>query len=260
MPQDELSKRPIDPMEKTGNEFSPRYLSAKKSIDDRALNHHVQEALRQAMPRAVSGGKPVAVLEIGAGIGNFSGRLMARRTCYVAGEKDPLHLHALRNRFLRTPNVVVQQIDPEHPGDLASMERCFDTVLCLNVLEYLDNPAALLETLRRTLKPNGTIIVLTPQGPGLFGTPDRRLGHKRRYAASEARRLLEAEGFVVETLYQFNKAGTPPWWGRCGSWRAGSRPVTRRWALASTWKTRPTPWRSGCTPGRRGTSARRWAT
>src|SRR5215218_157778 len=46
------------------------------------------------------------VLEIGAGIGNITGRLMSRRLLYVAAEKDPLHLHALRNRFLRTPNVV----------------------------------------------------------------------------------------------------------------------------------------------------------
>ena len=53
------------------------------------------------------------VLEIGAGIGNISGQLMGKRTLYVAAEKDPLHLHALRNRFLRTPNVMVQRIDPE---------------------------------------------------------------------------------------------------------------------------------------------------
>ena len=80
-----------------------------------------------------------AVLEIGAGIGNLTGRLMARRMLYVAAEKDPLHLHALRNRFLRTPNVAVQRIDPEVPGDLAGLENCFDTVLCLNVLEHLDD-------------------------------------------------------------------------------------------------------------------------
>src|ERR1017187_3385959 len=77
-----------------------------------------------------------AVLEVGAGIGNIAGRLMGRRVLYVAAEKDPLHLHALRNRFLRTPNVVVQRIDPEVLEDLAGLENCFDTVLCLNVLEY----------------------------------------------------------------------------------------------------------------------------
>ena len=57
-----------------------------------------------------------SVLEVGAGIGNIAGRLMARRMLYVAAEKDPLHLHALRNRFLRTPNVVVQRLDPEAAG------------------------------------------------------------------------------------------------------------------------------------------------
>src|SRR5918912_797123 len=88
------------------------------------------------------------VLEVGAGIGNMSGRLMARRLLYVAAEKDPLHLHALRNRFLRTPNVVVQQLDPEKPEQFAALERCFDTVLCLNVLEYVDDPAAVLQSLR----------------------------------------------------------------------------------------------------------------
>ena len=84
------------------------------------------------------------VLEVGAGIGNIAGRLMARRMFYMAAEKDPLHLHALRNRFLRTPNVAVERIDPEVPADLAGLEGRFDTVLCLNVLEYLDDPGRVL--------------------------------------------------------------------------------------------------------------------
>jgi glycosyltransferase involved in cell wall biosynthesis/phospholipid N-methyltransferase len=152
------------------------------------------------------------VLEIGAGIGNMTGRLMSRRLLYVAAEKDPLHLHALRNRFLRTPNVVVQQLDPDQPEQFASMEGCFDTVLCVNVLEYLEEPSAAIRAIRRTLKPGGVLVVLAPQGPSLYGTLDRRLGHKRRYRDAEARALLDADGFTVETSYQFNKAGTPPWW------------------------------------------------
>jgi len=152
-----------------------------------------------------------SVLEVGAGIGNIAGRLMARRVLYVAAEKDPLHLHALRNRFLRTPNVVVQRIDPEAAEDFAGLENCFDTVLCLNVLEYLDAPDQVVLSLRATLKPGGVLIVLVPRGPHLFGALDRSLGHKRRYRAAEARQLLESQGLAVETVYGFNKAGTPPW-------------------------------------------------
>jgi glycosyltransferase involved in cell wall biosynthesis len=152
------------------------------------------------------------VLEVGAGIGNLTARLMSRRALYVAGEKDPLHLHALRNRFLRTPNVVVRRLDPEIPEDLAGSERAFDTVLCLNILEYLEEPGRALASIRATLKPNGVVVVLVPNGPALFGTLDRRLGHKRRYSSGEARRLLESQGFAVEKIYSFNKAGMPPWW------------------------------------------------
>jgi SAM-dependent methyltransferase len=153
-----------------------------------------------------------SVLEVGAGIGNIAGRLMARRTLYVAAEKDALHLHALRNRFLRTPNVTVQRIDPELPEDLAGLEGCFDTVLCLNVLEYLDAPDRVVLAARH-LKPGGNLIVLVPRGPALFGSLDRSLGHKRRYSvAARCAQLLESQGFAIEQIYDFNKAGAPPWW------------------------------------------------
>jgi SAM-dependent methyltransferase len=152
------------------------------------------------------------VLEVGAGIGNIAARLMGKRALYVAAEKDPLHLHALRNRFLRTPNVMVRRIDPEAPEDVDALEHSFDTVLCLNVLEYMDDPAAVLRSLHGVLKPEGVVVVLVPNGPSLYGSLDRRLGHKRRFSASEARRMLESEGLKVESIYSFNKAGAPPWW------------------------------------------------
>jgi glycosyltransferase involved in cell wall biosynthesis len=152
------------------------------------------------------------VLEVGAGIGNMSGRLMGKRMLYVAAEKDPLHLHALRNRFLRTPNVVVQQLDPEAPGAFASMESCFDTVLCLSILEYMDNPVAALAGMRSALKPSGNLIVLVPGGPRLFGSLDLAMGHKRRFRTEDIRGILQQAGFAIEETFNFNKAGVPPWW------------------------------------------------
>ena len=59
----------------TPSEFSyTRYLAAKKSVDDRALNHQVFTALAQALgPRQASG--PLAFLEVGCGIGTMVERL-----------------------------------------------------------------------------------------------------------------------------------------------------------------------------------------
>ena len=124
------------------------------------------------------------MLEVGAGIGNITGRLMARRMRYVAGEKDPLHLHALQNRFLRTPNVEVRRIDPEAPADFGGLAD-FDTALCLNVLEYVAEPAETIRSLTGCLRPGGCLLMLVPQGPALMGSVDRGMGQKRRFRRSE---------------------------------------------------------------------------
>jgi glycosyltransferase involved in cell wall biosynthesis len=152
------------------------------------------------------------VLELGAGIGNIAGRLMGRRLQYVAAEKDPLYLHALRNRFLRTPNVSVLQLDPDRPEDFENAGGPFDTVLCVNVLEYAADPGLLIGSAARILKPGGSIIILAPQGPALFSSLDTKLGYQRRFSRTELGTLLEKHGFAVERLYQLNRIGTPGWW------------------------------------------------
>lgn len=152
------------------------------------------------------------ILEIGAGIGNMTGRLMGRRLRYVTCESNPLYLHALRNRFLRTPNVSVRRVDPSNPVDFEALDGDFDTALCLNVLEYLDHPEKAILPLHGALKPGGALLALVPQGPRLFTSVDRALGQKRRFRESELRALLEASGFRVEGIHQLNKIGTPAWW------------------------------------------------
>jgi glycosyltransferase involved in cell wall biosynthesis len=162
------------------------------------------------------------VLEVGAGIGNLTGRLMSRRMLYVAAENDPLHLHALRNRFLRTPNVAVQRIDPEAPGDLAGLVKCFDTVLCLNVLEHLDQPLSVLKGLAGALRPGGSLVMLVPNVPAIYGSLDRSLGHKRRYGRATMAELVGQLGFTVESVDSFNKVALIPWWAYSKLFRAGN--------------------------------------
>jgi hypothetical protein len=86
--------------DETGSSFDPRYLAAKKTIDDRALNHHVWETLRQALPQTTCGG-PANILEIGAGIGTMLERIVDRElltgpATYVATDSDPNQLRAAR--------------------------------------------------------------------------------------------------------------------------------------------------------------------
>ncbi len=151
------------------------------------------------------------VLELGAGIGNMTARLMGRRLHYVAGEKDPLYLDALRNRFLRTPNVSVVKLDPEISDDFAGTGAPFDTVLCVNVLEYLTHASPILQSVWKVLQEDGTIVVLVPQSKLLYGTIDQTLGHKRRFDKRELRDLLAENGFALQGTQELNKFGALAW-------------------------------------------------
>ena len=150
-------------------------------------------------------------LELGAGIGNITARLLGRRLEYVAAERDPLYLHALRNRFLRTPNVFVYPLDPSKLKDFDGIDQAVDTVLCLNVLESLDEPGPIMGALNCALKPGGALIVLVPQGPALFCDLDRKLGHKRRFRLEDICALCGKAGLDIEKVYQMNKIGALAW-------------------------------------------------
>jgi glycosyltransferase involved in cell wall biosynthesis len=152
------------------------------------------------------------VLEVNAGIGNLTARLMGRRVRYVAGEHDPLYLHALRNRFLRTPNVEVRELHPEEPAGWAGLEGAFDTTICVNVLEYVSDPRRVLEHLRCATAPGGTLIVLVPQGKGMYGTVEETLGVRRRFSRQELGEMLREAGFEVRRTHQLNRVGKPGWW------------------------------------------------
>ena len=151
------------------------------------------------------------VLEVGAGLGTLTGRLMGRRLRYDAGEKDDLFLHALRNRFLRTPNVQVRKLDAEKAADFESIHDTFDTGLCLNVLEYAEDPRLVLRNLHGALQTGGRLLILTPQGPSLFGSLDKTMGHLRRFSRDGLTELLVAEKFDVEAMHELNKAAAPAW-------------------------------------------------
>ena len=188
------------------------------------------------------------VLEIGAGLGNMTGRLMGRKLRYVAGEKDALYLHALRNRFLRTPNVTVCQLDPEDPADFEPWRGAFASALCVNLLEVVEDPRSVLRSIAGCLQPGGTLVVLVPQGKALFGALDRGMGNRRRFSAPELRGLLGELGLTVAREHQINKIGALGWWFSSRILHRGhiSRPALKLWDK-SVWLLRRIdvllPWR-----------------
>ncbi len=101
----------------------------------------------------------------------------------------------------------------------------------MNMLETVENPEGVLRSLAESLKPGGNIVVLVPQGPGLFGPLDEGLGQKRRFSPVELRQLLENAGFEVVEERGFNKFGSLSWWvsGKLLGQRKMSRVLLKLW-------------------------------
>jgi len=152
------------------------------------------------------------VLEIGAGIGNLSQFLAARRKSYTASDIDEEHMARLRVRFTHRPNLSLVRCDLSAPPDFAPLEATADTVICLNVLEHIDDDMTGLRNIHRALLPGGTAIVLVPQDQSIYGTLDEVLGHFRRYSEAELRKKMEAVGFEVDRVLHFNRITRPGWW------------------------------------------------
>jgi SAM-dependent methyltransferase len=165
------------------------------------------------------------VLEIGAGMGNLSRHLAPRRQLYIATDIDPEHLARLRVRFQLRPNVKLMRCDLSAPADFVPLAAQADTVICLNVLEHIEDDAAGLANIASALVPGGVAIVLVPQDPEIYGTLDRELGHYRRYSEAELRAKMEAAGLAVERVLHFNRITRPGWWftGRVLKRRSSSR-------------------------------------
>jgi glycosyltransferase involved in cell wall biosynthesis/phospholipid N-methyltransferase len=151
------------------------------------------------------------VLEIGSGTGNLTRRLVPRQT-YVASDINPLYLQTLHGLTLDRPYLDVTLTDVTRGDSFPQVPGGFDTVVCLNVIEHVDDDHGALANIRRVLARDGRAIVLVPHGPGILGTLDDVLGHRRRYTEETLRQLAQESGFEVDEVLRFNRVGWPAWW------------------------------------------------
>lgn len=88
-----------------------RYLAAKKTVDDRALNRNVWDAMYRALP-AQSVNAPLRVIEAGAGIGTMIERFIERNVLthatYTAIDADANHIAELNRRLPTPPGICIE--------------------------------------------------------------------------------------------------------------------------------------------------------
>jgi glycosyltransferase involved in cell wall biosynthesis len=150
------------------------------------------------------------VLEIGAGTGNLTLQLVPRKL-YWASDINPLYLTYLENVARNRPYLHVSYTDGQSAHSYPK-EQEFDSVICLNVIEHLEDDLGALRNIREVLLDGGRAIILVPCGPWLMGTLDDVLGHHRRYTQNQLHELACAAGFRLDTMVEFNRIGVIAWW------------------------------------------------
>jgi phospholipid N-methyltransferase len=154
------------------------------------------------------------VLELGAGIGNMTEELLECDRIILA-ERDESHLHALRRRYRFDPHVKIMGGDLETNAlkEVLSAEP-LDTLLCLNVMEHLQEDTKFLKEVRSSMKAHQNLIIAVPQHQWLYSDFDRLVGHHQRYSAQELEQKIQGAGFEVVYLGDFNRIGTWGWYTR----------------------------------------------
>ena len=151
------------------------------------------------------------ILEVGAGTGNITRFLMScgnvMATDYNSASVDRLIL-----QFGDIDGFDAQPWDVATEPSREILEHGYDTIVCLNVLEHVDDHEQALINMRRILEARkGRLLLLVPSYRRLYSDLDRNLGHFRRYEAGELNELLEKTGWKIEEKFRLNMAGVLGW-------------------------------------------------
>jgi SAM-dependent methyltransferase len=151
------------------------------------------------------------VLELGAGTGNFS-RFLLQESIESLLLVEPAH-----NLF--------ETLQARLGGDRRAAFRCgtledfrqelrdapVDVAVSVNVLEHIPDDLRVLRGLKEVVVPGGTVLLLVPALPLLYGAADETFGHVRRYTRAGLSERLQAAGLSIATMHYFNFLGAFAW-------------------------------------------------
>lgn len=153
------------------------------------------------------------ILDIGCADGTFTKVILGNSKAKTIVGVDVLSSSVAyaKKRFARSKKLSFKVADAHR---LPFLNREFDAVFCLEVLEHVENPDVVLSEIHRVLKNNGYVIVLVPSENWLFrfiiwplwllwrgkiwkGT------HLNKFFADELVGLMEKEGFKIDKNHKF---------------------------------------------------------
>jgi SAM-dependent methyltransferase len=178
----------------SGRTFAPAMESAK---------NYTQWVLRQ-----FDGSFGRNVLEVGIGHGGY-GDYVPTSASYCGLDIDPQNVAAARERY-PSRSFIEGDVTSDEFVERLQVEG-FDTVLCCNVLEHIEDDRRAVRNMLRVLVDGGRLLLLVPALPSLFNDLDRIAGHQRRYTKATLSAAIDPALGRVERLAYFNSVGALGW-------------------------------------------------
>jgi SAM-dependent methyltransferase len=190
-----------------------RYLAAYERLERehwwwlarRRILLRLLDALTQSWPTSH---RP-ALLDLGCGAGLNLAAFRQRCDCQGV-EPNPLLVESARDNS----GVTVQL--GSLPYGLPALDRQFDFITLLDVIEHIDDDVIALKTAAGLLVPGGRIIINVPALPWLWSEHDVVNPHKRRYVAASLRDVITRANLEVTLLRYWGALWVPLAWSeRC---------------------------------------------
>lgn len=157
------------------------------------IDSHWYYVSKSLMAEAHVQGEGLRVLDVGAGSGWFSRRMLQRGIARHAICVDPGY---------------AQDRDESVGGRPLSFRRSVDSVdadviLVMDVLEHVDDDIALLSSYAGRAKPGTQFLITVPAFTFLWSAHDVYLEHKRRYTLLALLEVVGAAGLKVESSHYY---------------------------------------------------------
>ncbi|HCC46644.1 MAG TPA: hypothetical protein DEQ38_00770 [Elusimicrobia bacterium] len=176
--------------------------AAREEADFRFL------ALKELLKKNISG---TSVLDIGCGTGAML-RALARDGYAVSGVEPDPELYALAQELKDREGLDFKLVNAGMQSVSSETMAGFSTFLLLDVLEHVEDEAALLRRIWDGMPPGSTLLCLLPALRALYGRRDASVGHFRRYDMADAKALFGAVPFSGAAFSYWNLLGVPAYW------------------------------------------------
>lgn len=148
------------------------------------------------MRRAIGPLAGRSALDVGCGTGFV---LAALERAGMAASGLDMHLVGLRQARHRTNALLFCDRGARIP-----FAGQFDVVLLCDVIEHVDDDAALLRAASEALRPDGSLVITVPALPAIWTRVDDLSGHKRRYTRGSLSKTIRRAGLDVALIRYFN--------------------------------------------------------